>query len=211
MKFSTRFFVLLFLAISPKLFASISCSEPKLSKVTNRDSIYHFKAVATCNLVNEKINLTTLKDAYKSDILATNSEFKVHAQHDYDDQKGMHGYWLDVTQSYETDHGPLAVRAEILLLDDNAKKFFVELKSKSIKGEGDAAYNHSILNDTTLQIFPDHAELTIVKEIDVQEPWYAPHGMFMNTVEEELLAATSKSAKVNAQKICGQKVDALKK
>lgn len=112
-------------------YAAITCSNPKLSKIIDHDPIYHFKAEVKCNLVGEAINLKALKDAYRDDITKHGSQFKVHSQHDYDD-KGHDWLFFDVTQAYDSINGALKVRADILLLDDNSKTFFMELRSKSI-------------------------------------------------------------------------------
>lgn len=51
----------------------------------------------------------------------------------------------------------------------------------------------------------------MVKEVDVEEPWYAPHGVFVDTVQEQLIDSIRASALQHAKKICGGKVDALHK
>ena len=212
MNIRSQLFLVIFMAITAtNIYATITCSKPKLSKVENNDPIYHFKAIVTCKLTGETINLKVLKDAYRDEILNTKSQFKVHDQHKYDNKNGMTGYWFDTTQSYDSDHGALKVRAEVLLLDDNASNFYMELRSKSIVGEDDAKYNKSILNEVSLQHFVDHDELTLTKEIEVEEPWYAPEGMFFETVETELADSIHKAASLHARKIIGQKIDALRK
>jgi len=87
----------------------------------------------------------------------------------------------------------------------------MELRSKSIVGEDDAKYDKTILNNINLQILPDHSELTVIKEIDVEEPWYAPDSMFFETVEPELSESTRKASLLHAHKIRGDKVEALRK
>lgn len=202
---------LLFLTTACSVQATTTCTEPKLSKITSNNSIFHFHAEVTCKLVDVKVNLSALKDAYKAEITNPKSQFKVKNQKDYNDGKGMTGYEIDATQSYKTPHGPLSVTADILITDDKSSKFDFELKSKSIHGEGDASNNKSISNSVTLQIFPDHDELVVTKDIYVEEPWYAPDSMFIDTVEKELLASIKKAADDNARKISGENVEALRK
>lgn len=212
MKIYPQSIVAIFLTMSAtSIFASISCSSPKLSAPVKHDSVYHFKAVVTCKLVGETIDVKAIKDAYRAEILDKKSQFKVHGQKDYDDKKGMKGYALDATQSYDTDHGRLAVRGDMLLLDDNTANFFYQLRSKSIIGQDDAKFNKSIFNEVTLKHLANYDELVVVKEIDVEEPWYAPDSTFFNTVASELTEAISQSAMQQAKKIRGDKVDALRK
>lgn len=190
--------------------ATITCSKPKLSKPVANDSIYHFKATVTCDLVGETINLTALKDAYLSDIVKKGSQFKVHKQNNYE-QNGLTGYELDATQSYYSPNGAMAVHANIIIADDQTKNFYYELRSKSIDAEGDARYDKTILNITTLEVEPNKGTLKLIKEIDVEEPWYAPEAMFFDKVEPQLAESIRNAALVNAKKVCGQDVDALKK
>ncbi len=207
-----RFILVISLAlVAANASATITCGKPKLSKIVGHDPIYHFKAVVTCKLVGEKINIQTLKDSYRDEIMSHKSQFVVHDQHNYDNKNGLLGYWLDATQSYNSDHGAMAVRAEILLLDDNTKNFYMELRSKSIKAEDDAKYDKTILNEVSLQHFTDHDDLTVTKEIDVEEPWYAPEGMFFDTVETELSESIRKAALLHTRKISGEQVEALRK
>lgn len=190
--------------------ATITCGEPKLSKPTARGSIYHFKAVISCQLVDEDIKLNTLKDAYLSDITNKGSQFKVHKQQNYA-QKGLTGYLLDVTQSYVSPHGAMAVRANVIIADDNSKQFYYDLRSKSISAQDDAKLDKFILNTTTLDFQPKQSVLTLTKEIDVEEPWYAPDSIFFGRIESELKDSIRKAAVTNAQKVCGKNVDALRK
>lgn len=191
--------------------ATISCSKPKLSKVVERNSVYHFKSVVTCKLENEKVDLKTLKDIYKAEILSKGSQFTVHKQENYDNKKGMTGYSLDVTQSYDTSNGYIKVRAKVLLEDDNANNFYMELRSKSIDGQGDSQYEKSILNTVSLKMQQDNGDLIVTKEIDVEQPWYAPESVFRDKVETELYSSIKKAAQMQARKITGEKVDALRK
>lgn len=190
--------------------ATITCSDPKLSKPVAHDATYHFKATVTCDLVGETINLKALKDAFLADIVKKGSQFKVHEQKDYN-QNGLTGYTLDATQSYDSPNGAMAVRANVIIADDQAKNFYYELRSKSIDAEGDAKYDKTILNITTLQVEANKGVLKLTKEIDVEEPWYAPDSMFFDKVESQLTESIRKAALVNAKKICGQDVDALRK
>lgn len=212
MKTYSRLLLVIALTIAaPSIFASISCSKPKLSKPVKNNSVYHFKAVVTCKLDGESINFSTIKDAYRAEILDKGSQFVVHSQQDYDNKKGMTGYSFDVTQTYSTDHGRLAVRENIALMDDKAANFYLELRSKSIVGKDEATYNKSIINEVKAQHFPTYDEVIVTKEIDVEQPWYAPQEMFFNKVETELVASIAKSAMLQAKKVRGDKVDALRK
>lgn len=212
MKLSRLCILLWILSSSTNIFATITCSDPKLGKVTGNDSLYSFETVVNCKLVDEKINLKALKDAYRDEISNPKSEFKVHSQQNYTDkQTNMQGYKMDVTQSYDTPHGSLAVRADVYLLDDNANKFNMELRSKSISGEGEATNNKSINNKIILTVFPDHADLTSIKTIKVHEPWYVPDFMFFDTVKKELIDASRKGAMQHAKKIAGQQIEAMRK
>lgn len=208
-----RFLLLLvcYLMLTSNSQATISCSNPKLSKPVTQNSIYHFKAVVVCELIDENINLKTLNDAYLSDIVKKGSQFKVHKQHDYNNSKGMTGYLLDVTQSYNSSDGAVSVRADIIISNDQTKNFYYELRTKSIAAEGDAKYEKMFINTTKLELLPSKNKLTVTKEIDVEEPWYAPESVFLDTVESKLKESIRKAALVNAQKICGQNVDALRK
>jgi hypothetical protein len=211
MKLLTFLLITCSLILSTNVQAEISCSEPKLSKPSDHDSLYHFKAVVICKLVNETINLKAVKDAYLEEIVSKGSQFKVHHQKNYNDQKGMTGYSLDVTQSYTSPNGDMQVHASIIIADDLTKHFKYELRSKSIDAEGDAKFDKTIVNKATLELQPNGGELKLIKEIDVEKPWYAPEGIFYDKVEPELEESTRKAALLNAQKICGQKVEALRK
>ncbi len=211
MQIFMRILQILVLIFSANSYATIKCNEPKLSKPVEHNSIFHFKTVVECSITGEKINVTALKDAYLAEITDKHSQFKVHKQQDYDNNKGMKGYLLDLTQSYNTPHGPLSVRADFYLLDDNSKNFFLELKSRYVHGEDDAEYDKSIFNQINLTVDGNNATLTSIKEVDVEEPWYAPNSMFFNTVETELMDASRKAALLNARKIIGEKVEALRK
>jgi len=211
MKICSRLLLVLSLILAPNLYATITCGEPKLSKPALQNDLYHFKAVVTCNMVNEKIDISALKDIYRDEMLNVKDQFKVRKQIDFDNKKGMTGYSIDATQSYTTNHGPIVVRADFIFLDDKSKTFTMDMISRSVAGEGDASYDKSIVNKLILKILPDHAELTVIKEIGVEEPWYAPEGVFFDTVEKDLTTAIRKSAPLNARKICGEKVEALRK
>lgn len=191
--------------------AKITCSKPKLNKSTDRKSIYHFKALVSCELVNESINLPTIKDAYLYDIVKKGSQFKVHKQNNYNNSKGMSGYSLDVTQSYNSPNGAVVVRANIVISDDSEKKFHYEFRSKSMTAEGDANYEKSMLNITSFETLPDKTKLIVTKEIDVEKPWYAPESVFFDAVESNLKSSIRASASKNASKICGKHVDVLRK
>jgi hypothetical protein len=191
--------------------AIVTCQKAKLYKPTSRGSVYNFKATQKCDITGVTIDLAKVKDMYLDEIKDKKSQFKVHKEQSYDNKKGMQGYSLDVTQSYDTNHGPLRVRADVLLLDDNSKKFFMELRSTNIQGDGDSTGNKFILNQLDLEVSPERSELLVTKEIKVTPPWYAPEGMFIDTVETELLESLNKAAKDNARKISGEKVDALRK
>lgn len=212
MKISGLLVIICFSVITSNVYATVTCEKPRLSKPTEKNhSIYHFKAVVKCNLVDEKIDLIAIKDAYRNEIMQNGSQFVVHSQHDYDNKKGMTGYWLDTTQSYQSEHGPLKVRAEFLLLDNTTTNFELELRSKSVSGKNESSLTKFILNEVALQVLPDRAELVVTKEIDVEEPWYAPHGTFISKVEKELVDSIRKAATLQVKKICGEKVDALRK
>ena len=132
MKFYIYLLSLVSLAISTSIHATTTCSAPKLSKVSSHNSIFHFKAEVTCKLVDVKINLAELKNAYRDEIMNPKSQFKVQSQSDYNNGKGMVGYKIDATQSYNTPHGPLSVRADIIIADDKTSKFDFEFVSKSV-------------------------------------------------------------------------------
>jgi hypothetical protein len=211
MKISSKLLLVLSLVLASNSYATITCSKPKLSKPVGRNAMYHFKAVVTCDIVGETINIPAIKDAYLADITKPNSQFKVRKQGDYDNKKGMTGYALDVTQSYDSSKGYRVVKADILLLDDKNSNFYMELRSRSVAGQGDAQYNKSILNTVTLHHTTDKDTVTVVKEIDVEEPWYAPHDTFVNAVQTELTASIRETAPIQAKKIIGEKVDAMHK
>ncbi len=211
MKTCSRLLLVLSLVLASNSYAEISCSKPKLSKPVGHGTMFHFKAVVTCDIVGEEINIPAIKDAYLADITKPKSQFVVHKQGDYDNKKGMTGYSLDVTQSYDSDKGSRVVRAQVLLLDDKTSNFTMELRSKSVKGQSDAQYNKAILNTVTLHHTADKNTVTVVKEIDVEEPWYAPHDTFVNTVQSELSASIREAAPIQAKKIIGDKVDAMHK
>jgi hypothetical protein len=211
MKLGYRLVLILSLAFATNSYATITCGKPKLSKVGDHDPIYHFKATVKCDLTGETINLKTLKDSYLAEITNRKSQFKVRKQENYDDKKGMTGYLLDVTQSYNSENGAVVVHADVILADNKSTNFFMELRSKSVHGEDDAKYNTYILNDVSLVVGPQHSELTLSKEIDVEDPWYAPQGMFFDKVETELLDSIHKAAQQHAQKMRGDKVEALRK
>lgn len=212
MKICSKILLVTSLGLALNAHATITCEKVKLSRPVNtHGSVYHFKASATCKLVGEKVDVPAIKDAYKAEIYEKKSQFKVHKESAYDDKKGLTGYKIDNTQSYDTPHGGLDVRSDILLLDDNISKFFLELRSKSIEGRDDSTYNKSILNQVTLIHTKDSDQVTVVKEIDVEQPWYAPQSTFFNTVEPELVESTKKSALLQARKIAGEKVEALRK
>jgi hypothetical protein len=192
-------------------YADITCSKPKLSKPVGRNDVYHFKAVVTCDIVGESVDVAAIKDAYLEDITKPNSQFKVRKQGDYDNKKGMSGYSLDVTQSYDSNKGYRVVKANILLLDDKNANFYMEMRSRSVDGQGDAQYNKAILNTVTLHHTADKNTVTVVKEIDVKEPWYAPHDTFVDTVQTELSDSIREAAPIQAKKIIGEKVDAMRK
>jgi hypothetical protein len=206
-------FVLLVLTLmhSSNAMATITCSEPKLSKPVAHNSIYNFKAVVTCELVGEKIDLKTLNSAYLNDITKKGSQFKVYNQHDYDDHQGMTGYAVEASQAYVTPNGAMNVRADIVIANNGTDKFHYSYKSKRITAEDDAKFDKTILNTTDLQIQPDKSQLTVIKVIDVEEPWYAPDSVFFGKVEPELKDSTRKAAMLHARKISGQDVDPLKK
>lgn len=211
MKKSSRFLFVLSLILASNSYATITCSKPKLSNPVGHDTIYHFKAVVTCDIVGEKIDVPAIKDAYLADITKPKSQFKVTKQGDYDNKKGMTGYSLDVTQSYDSEQGYRVVRANILLMDNKTSDFEMELHSRSVVGQGDAQYNKAIINSVTLHYKPEKSIVTVVKEIDVEEPWYAPHATFVDKVQEELSASIVKAAPIQAKKIIGEDVDAMHK
>ncbi len=199
------------LGLAPNIHATITCRQPKLSHPTDENSIYHFKAVVICNLVGETININMLKDSYRDEMLNSKSQFVVHKQSDYADKNGMIGYDINATQSYNTDNGPVVVRANFIFLDDKAKNFSMDMHSNSVYGKGDASYEKTIINKLILHILPDHSELTVIKEIDVEKPWYAPEVVFFDTVQEGLVKSIRKAALLNAQKISGQEIEGLRK
>lgn len=211
MKISSRVLFAISLALASNSYATVTCSKPKLSSPVGRDTIYHFKAVVTCDIVGETINVPAIKDAYLADITKPKSQFKVNKQGDYDNKKGMTGYKLDVTQTYDSDEGNRVVRADILLLDNKTSDFDMELRSRSVVGQGDAQYNKGIINSVTLHYTPEKSTVTVVKEIDVEEPWYAPHQTFVDRVQKELSASIVKAAPIQAKKIIGENVDAMRK
>lgn len=207
--------LILFLSLAQLVqnaYADITCSDPKLSNPKDKGSIYHFKAVITCNLVDETIDISSLKNYYRDEMLSPKSQFKINTQSDYNDQKGMTGYMINATQSYNTKHGHMSVRADFIFADDKKNTFYMDMHSKSVSGQGDNSYNKTIINQITLKVLSDKkAELTVTKEVDVEEPWYAPTGVFFDTVNEELVESLKKSALANAKKISGEKVDGLRK
>lgn len=211
MKLCSRLILILSLTIASNAYATITCNKPKLSRPTGNDTIYHFKAVVTCKLVGEKIDVATLTSAYRDEITNPKSQFKVHKQSDYDNKNGMTGYVIDATQSYTTENGPIVVRGNFTISSDKATNFDFVMRSTKIVGEGNNKYDKTIYNDTKLKVMPEYAELTVTKEVDIEEPWYAPHSTFVNTVEESLVKSIKKSAMDNAKKISGEKVDALRK
>jgi len=211
MKISSRFLLVIFIAFAANSYAEITCSKPKLSNPLGHDTMYHFKAVVTCDIVGEKINVSAIKDAYLADITNPKSQFVVKKQGAYDNKKGMTGYTLDVTQSYDSDQGHLVVRADVLLMDNKTSNFEMELRSRSVVGQGDSQYNKSILNTVTLNYTPQKSTVTVVKEIDVEEPWYAPHQTFVDAVQKDLYESIFKAAPIQAKKIIGEKVDAMHK
>ncbi len=191
--------------------ADIRCGKVQLSKPQEVSAaIYSFKATVTCDITDASINVDALKDSYRDEITNKKSPFKVHDQRAYDGKNDMSGYWFDATQYFSTNHGKLTARAHILLLANNKDKFYQEFKSTSTHGEGDTQYNQSILNQVTLEVSQNSAKLTINKEIAVREPWFAPHSMFVNTVQEDLVTETNKAAQSHAQKIIGKNVEALR-
>lgn len=191
--------------------ATITCSKPTLSNPVAHDAIYHFESTVKCKIAGETIDIPAVKEAYRSEITDPRSTFKVIAQRDIIENKGMEGYWLDVTQTYDIPEGALQARHNVYLLDDNAAKFVYESESKSIHGEDDAAYNRSIVNKVYLKVLPDHSELVSFKSIDVEEPWFAPDAIFFDRVIPRFKDASIKAAMLHARKICGQDVQALQK
>lgn len=211
MKISSRFLLVLSLAVASNSYAAITCSKPKLSDPVVHNTMYHFKAVVICDIVGETINVSAIKDAYLEDIIKPKSQFVVKKHSDYDNKKGMTGYTLDVVQSYDSEEGYRVVRANVLLMDNKTSDFEMEMRSRSVAGQGDSQYNKSILNIVTLKYAPEKSIVTVVKEIDVEEPWYAPHQTFIDAVKKDLTKSIVKAAPIQAKKIIGEKIDAMHK
>ena len=191
--------------------ATIACGNIKFDRSIIQPPIYHFKTVMTCELIDENINIKNLKEAYLSDITKKGSQFKVHQQKNYTNSKGTSGYSLDVTQSYNTPNGAMSVRAKIIITDDGSNNFYYEMHSTSIKAEGDAKLEKSMLNTTTLEKLSNKSKATVTKEINVEKPWYAPESIFLDKVESSLKESTKEAALANARKIAGENVDPLRK
>lgn len=211
MNLQNTLWIIISLITATNAHAAFTCHKPKLGEIVTKDSIYHFTATEKCEIKDVKINFAALKDVYLAEINDKKSQFKVFQQEQYNDKKGMQGYELDVMQSYKSQNGPMKVRANVLILDDQGKNFYFELRSKNIQAEGDAQYDKFILNTVELEVMDNHAQLLITKKIYIDAPWYAPRDMVVNKVVPQLLESTNKSAELNARKISGETVEALRK